>query len=220
MRSFSKLELLKDKFRAESKTFWQIIKEPHYRYLELEIPYYDYLRGNVLISDMKAVMDDCPKNIDLGTLINLLYLQLLYQVRKGITTVNNKKQGLDLQTLGYKLASIKDGTIFPKMVEKIRIEEFNQLTPTTWVLEEREEEVEHQKKNRPQNAYLTIKMKTEDVYRGEVLLNDLYNINEEIDFNVEELMTMLYVDFIKKIKDEGNDEKVMKSIIAAFEYFG
>lgn len=218
VRSFSKLELLKSKFQEESKSLWQLLKEPNYRYIEIELPYYDYLRGNVLISDMKSVMEDCP-GIDLAKLIYLLYLQFLYQVKKGVTIVNNKKQGLDLTTLSFKLISIKNECTSPKLVEKIRIEDFNQITPNTWVLEEHEEENEQPRKNKPKYAYLTIRMKTEEIYRGEVLLNDLSNINDEIDFEVEELMAMLYIDFITRIKQEGNDERVMKSIVSAYDHF-
>lgn len=218
VRSFSKLELLKNKFQEETKSLWQILKEPNHRYIEIKLPYYDYLRGNVLISDMKNVMDDCP-SIDLVKLIYLLYLQFLYQVRKGVTTVNNKKEGLDLTTLSYKLISIKNECIAPKLVEKIRIENFNQITPNTWVIEKHEEEIEQERKNKPKFAYLTIRMKTEEIYRAEVLLNDLSNINDELDLEVEDLMAMLYIDFIKKIKQEGNDERVMKSIVNAYEYF-
>lgn len=220
MRSLSKLELLKSKFQDEAKSFWQILKKPNYKYIEVVIPYYDYLRGNVLLSDMRRVMEDCP-GIDLAKLIYLLYLQFLSQVRRGITNVNNKKQGIDLTTLGYKLSSLKNECISPRLTEKIRIEEFNQITPNTWVLEEKEEdkEIVNNRKDKPQKAYLTIRMKTEEIYRGEVLLYDLYNLNEEIDFSVEELMAMLYIDFIKKIKQEGNDERVMTSIVAAYEHY-
>ncbi|EFV75004.1 MULTISPECIES: hypothetical protein [Cytobacillus] len=218
VKSFSRLGLLKNKFQEETQSFWQIIKEPSNKYIEIEIPYYDYLRGNVLISDMKRVMDDCP-SIDLAKLIYLLYLQFLYQVRKGVTTVKNKKQGFDLNTLGYKLISLRNDCVAPKLVEKVRVEDFNQITPTTWVLEEREEEVEKPTRGKPKYAYLTIRMKTEEIYRGEILLNDLNHINEEVNFGVEELMAILYIDFINKIKQEGNDEKVMKSIIASYEYF-
>jgi hypothetical protein len=218
MRSFSKLQLLKNKFQEETKTLWQVLKEPSYRDLELELPYYDYLRGNVLISDMQNVLENCP-GIDIGKLIALLYLQFLYQVRKGSTTVNNKKQGLDLETLGYKLISIKNDCIAPKLIEKVRKEEFKQVSPNTWAFEEHEEEIEQPKKNKPQYACPVIRMKAEDIYRGEILLNDLSEINEDIDFNVEELMAMLYIDFIKRIKQEGNDEKVLKSIVVAYDYF-
>lgn len=220
VRSFSKLELLKNKFHEETKSFWQLLSEPKYKYIEVVIPYYDYLRGNVLLADMRSVVENCP-GIDLAKLIYLLYLQFLYQVRKGVTAVNNKKQGLDLSTLGYKLSSLKNEYITPKLVEKVKIEEFNQISPTTWILEEQEqeEEVKDTRNDKPKNAYLTIRIKTSEIYRGEVLLYDLHNINEDIDFEVEELMAMLYVDFIKKIKKEGNDERVMKSIVAAYEYY-
>jgi hypothetical protein len=218
MRSFSKLQLLKSKFQEESKSFWQVLKEPNYRYLEIELPYYDYLRGNVLISDMQNVLEDCP-GIDIGKLIALLYLQFLYQVRKGATTVNNKKQGLDLETLGYKLVSIKNDCIAPKLIEKVRKEEFKQVSPNTWAFEEHDEEIEQTKKNKPKYACPVIRMKAEDIYRGEILLNDLSQINEDIDFSVEELLAMLYIDFIKRIKQEGNDEKVLKSIVVAYDYF-
>lgn len=218
VKSFSKLDLLRSKFQGESKSLWDILKEPGFKNIEIKIPYYDYLRGDVLIADMRKVLEKCP-SIDLAKLIYLLYLQFLYQVRKGVTTANNRKQGLDLSTLGYKLISLKNECTPRKLVEKVRFEEFNEITPNTWVFEEHEEDIKRTRKNKPKFAYLTIRMKTEEIYRGEILLNDLSNINNEIDIEIEDLMAMLYIDFIKKIKQEGNDERIMQSIVASYEYF-
>jgi hypothetical protein len=220
VRSLSKLDLLKNKFQEEAKTFWQILKEPKFKYIDIVIPYYDYLRGQVLLADMEKILDNCP-GIDLGKLINLLYLQFLSQIRKGITTVNNRKQGLDLNILSYKLISLKNEYIEepPKLVEKIQIEEFKQITPTTWILQEQVEEIEHTSKEKPKNAYLTIRIKNQEVYRGEVLIYDLQQINPELSLNVEELIQILYMDFITKIKKDGNSDSVMKSIVAAYEFY-
>ena len=217
--SYSKLELLKNKIQEESKSLWQTLMEPNYRYIEIKIPYFDYLRGNVLIADIKEVVEDCPANLNLVSLISLLYVQFLMQVKKGVTTVNNRKQGLDLLTISHKLLNLKESIYGTKLVEKIKIEQFNQLTPNTWGLEEYEEEVERNVSNKEKYAYLTIRMKTEQIYRGEILIHDLSIVNDEFDLTVEEILALLYIDFISKIKSEGNNDKVLKSIVSAYDYY-
>ncbi|RTR28183.1 hypothetical protein EKG37_17945 [Robertmurraya yapensis] len=219
MQKYSKLELLKNKIQEESKGFWQALMEPHYGYIEIEFPFYDYLRGNVLIADIKEIIADCPASLNLVSLISLLYIQFLSQIKKGVTTVNNRKQGLDLLTISHKLINLKESIYGPKLVEKIKIEQFNQLTPNSWGLEEYEEEVERKVSKEEKNAYLTIRMKSSQIYRGEILIHDLCNVNEEFDLTLEEILSLLYIDFIRKIKAEGNDERVMKSIVSAYEYY-
>ncbi|MEQ2527591.1 hypothetical protein WMO40_12835 [Bacillaceae bacterium CLA-AA-H227] len=219
MQKYSKLELLKNKIQEESKGFWAALMEPHYRYVEIELPYYDYLRGNVLIEDIFEITEDCPTSLNLVSLISLLYIQFLSQIKKGVTTVNNRKQGLDLLTISHKLINLKESIYGPKFVEKIKIEQFNQLTPNSWGLEEYEEEVERKISKAEKNAYLTIRMKSNQIYRGEILIHDLCNVNEEFDLTLEEIISLLYIDFIRKIKAEGNDERIMKSIVSAYEYY-
>lgn len=216
MKSFSKLEILKNKYNNEGKTLWQYLTQPKYSYIEIVLPYYDYLRGNVLLSDIKKVAET-NHDIDIAQLIYLLYAQFLYQIRRG-KTLNAQSNGLDLKTLGERLYTLKK-TFETKNQEKLEISHYNQpmATPWSFVTDEEGEFVE--KINKPQEACLTIRIKNEELYRGEILLNDLYNIDSRIDFGVEELMSYLYEDFIKKIKQEGNDERVMKSIVAAFEYY-
>lgn len=220
VRSLSKLELLKNKIHGDGLTLWETLKQPKYRYIEIEIPYYDYLRGNVLVNDIKEVIEDCPSHLSLVSLINLLYLQFLLQVKKGATAIENRKKGLDLLTISHKLMAMKEElTGQPKMVEKIKKDELVQLTSHTWAFEEREEIVERKPSKKEKHAYVTIRMKTQEIYRGEILINDLCNVNSDFELNVEELIELLYLDFIKSIKNNGNDERVMRNIVQAFEYY-
>lgn len=219
MKSYSKLEILKNKFQEESKSLWQFLKEPKFRYIEVEIPYYDYLRGNVLIADIRSVVEGCPVSLDIDKLIYLLYIQFLYQVKKGISYSKDKQQGYNLETIGHKLVGLRKGYQPENLVKTIKKETFNQLSPNTWVFEEQEEVVSNKPASKPTFAYLTLRMKTEEVYRGEVLLNDLNEINPSVDIHVEELISLLYIDFIKKIKREGNDERVLRSIVTAYEHY-
>lgn len=184
-----------------------MILEPKYQYVEIEVPHYDYLRGNVLLSDIEMVVDEGP-SIDIGQLINLLYLQFLYQVRKGA----------DLSALAHNVVNkmIECNLLESTLMKKEK--KLTSVTPNLFVLKEYET-AELSKQSKPRQAIITIRMKISEIYRGEVFLNDIYNLNNEYDITVENLISMLYIDFIKTIKQAGNDEKVIYNIIKAFEYF-
>lgn len=207
MKSFSKFNIIKSKLNEGKKSFLDMILEPKYQYIEIEVPHYDYLRGNVLLSDIEMVVAEGP-SIDIAQLINLLYLQFLYQVRKGA----------DLSTLAHSVVNkmiecnIWNSTIMKK--EK----KLTGVTPNLFVLKEYDT-AEIQEKPKQKQAFITIRMKISEIYRGEVFLHDIYNLNNDYIITVEELISMLYIDFIKTIKQAGNDEKVIYNIINAFEYF-
>ncbi|MEE3956057.1 hypothetical protein [Peribacillus frigoritolerans] len=56
---------------------------PKYRYLQIEVPYYEYLRGEVFLEDTKDLFEEAPQNLTLYHLIALLYFDFLEQVKKG-----------------------------------------------------------------------------------------------------------------------------------------
>ena len=55
-------------------------------------------------------------------------------------------------------------------------------------------------------------MREAEVLRAEVLLHDLFNA-EGIEMTVEELIVIVYLDFIQSVKIEGNSLKVQKTIL-------
>jgi hypothetical protein len=62
-------------------------------------------------------------------------------------------------------------------------------------------------------------MKETEVLRGEILLNDLDPYLEGIELSIEDVISIVYLDFIESIKKEGNSIKVQKSILAHLRRF-
>lgn len=220
MKSFSKFNLIKSKLNEGKKSLLDIILEPKFKYVDIEIPHYDYLRGNVLLSDLEMVEEDCP-NIDIGQLINLLYIQFLHRIRKGSgVDEQGRKKILDLNILGQQIASkMEHYQILDSPVTRKKQRKLAPASPNLFTLQEFEV-VENRTIQREQVAIVTVRMKISELYRGEILLNDIYNINNEYEIQLEQLIAMLYIDFITIIKQEGNTEAILKNIIDAFEYFG
>ncbi|PLT32546.1 hypothetical protein CUU64_18770 [Bacillus sp. V5-8f] len=56
-------------------------------------------------------------------------------------------------------------------------------------------------------------MKESKIRRSEVLLYDQSDYMRDIRMTVEEMLAIIYLEFMQQIKKEGNNEKVMKAIL-------
>lgn len=208
MKSYSKLKLLNNNIynqnQKKKSSLLSFLFDSDLRVIEVSIPYYDYLRANVLLADMRFVVDDCP-SLTIADLIGVVYLQFLYQIRKGV----------DLKNIGFYL--VNKVAEFDLVGKPATIEKLQESTPNTWVLSP--VLYEDQTIDNPTTAYCTITIKEAELLRGEIFLHDLSNLIDNINFSLEKLISALFLDFIAKIKEEGNDEKVIRSIIQSYEYF-
>ncbi|MDQ1005395.1 hypothetical protein QFZ28_005973 [Neobacillus niacini] len=200
-KSYSSLNLLQQKLQgiSSSKGFFEYIFSNR-KYLTIVIGYYDYLRGKVFIEDMYDMYEDVPHGFDLGVLIHLLYKDFMTQIKKG---------DVNKQVAGFLLSGKKQFLQVNK-VEKRVMKALSQNLFTFESIEEDtfEEEVEKEKK-----AYLTIRIKESEILRGEVFLHDLTPYLKNQHITIEELLTILYLDFIHQIKEQGNSVKVQKNIL-------
>ena len=55
-------------------------------------------------------------------------------------------------------------------------------------------------------------MRETDVLRKKVLIDDLFSI-QEFDMAVEEIIVIIFLDFIKQVKNNSNSLKVQKFIL-------
>ncbi|WP_289318880.1 hypothetical protein [Peribacillus sp. NJ4] len=68
-------------------------------------------------------------------------------------------------------------------------------------------------------AEITLRIKESEIYRGEVFLHDISPYLME-ELKVEDLLVILFMDFLKRIKEKGNLSQAMKAILLNFEdYF-
>ncbi len=75
-----------------------------------------------------------------------------------------------------------------------------------------EEEVEEEVKEK--TAYLEMRIRESEILRGEVLLHDVEPFMEGTNVAIEQLISLVYLNFIEGIKAEGNSPSIQKSIIA------
>ncbi|MCQ6275906.1 hypothetical protein JMM81_13210 [Bacillus sp. V3B] len=174
---------------------------PQYRYLKIEIPYYEYLRGEVFVEDIKDLFEEA-QDLTLYHLIVLLYFDFLGQVKKGTKyeqlcpfLISSKKKYLDQPTVQKRV--------------------LKQVTPHLLSFEQREEEIEVTSQEK--KAEITLRVKESEIYRGEIFLHDSspYLMDEEL--TVEDLLVILFLDFLQSVKEKGNSTQVMKTILVNFE---
>lgn len=183
-KSYSKLNLLQKKLQGISSTrsFLDYIFG-NGKYLTIIIGYYDYLRGEIFIDDMFDMYEDVPRGFDLAVLIHLLYKDFITQIKKG---------NINKQVAGFLLSG-KERYLIEKKVEKRVLKAVTEHVFTFESIEEEiiEEEVEKEKK-----AYVTIQMKESELLRGEIFLHDLSPFLKGQHLTIEDLLTILYLDFI------------------------
>ncbi|MFD0051512.1 hypothetical protein ACFVHQ_19705 [Actinomycetes bacterium NPDC127524] len=199
-KSYSSLNLLQQKLKgAAPKGFFEYIFSSR-KYLTLTVNYYDYLRGKVFVEDMLDMYEDVPSSFDIAVLIHLLYDDFITQIRKGI---DNK------QIAGFLIAGKKEHLSNKKEQKRV----LKALNQHIFAFETIEEDIVPENGDNEKEASITIRMKESEVLRGEVFLHDLspYLMDEHI--TIEELITILYLDFINQIKENGNSTSIQKNIL-------
>lgn len=208
-KSYSRLNILQERFSAfgEAKGFFKHMMSQR-RILTVTVPYYEYLRGIVFCDDLRDNYgEEVPFQFDLSLLMFLLYDDFLAQIKRG--SAKNDQIAAYLQAGKKKY--------FQQRLTEKRI--MKPLTRHVFAFETVEEEEEPEVISETKRAYLDIRMKETEVLRGEVLLNDLEAFMKGVDISIEEMITIIYLDFIENIKQQGNSAKVQKSILAHLKRF-
>jgi hypothetical protein len=208
-RSYSSLNLLQGRLSgvSESIGFFKYFFSSR-KYLTVELPYYSYLRGNVFISDLRDnYKEEVPYAFDLSTLIFLLYDDLMNQIKRGVA--DNK------QIAQYLIAG--KNKYFPKKTVEKRV--LKPLTKHVFEYQTIEEEDDDEAPNEEKTAYLTIRMRESEILRGEVLLHDLDSYFSGEEITIEQVIAIVYLDFIENVRNNGNSLKVQKSILSHLKRF-
>lgn len=206
-KSFSGLNILHKQLSGigDSKRFFGSFFSGH-KYLEINIPYYDYIRAKIFIQDLRDNFEEeVPYQFNEAVLFHILYDDFLNQIKKG---AKNE------QIANYLLTGKK--RYFQQRIQQKRI--MKSLTPHAFAFETIEEEIENDKSREDKTASITLRMRESEILRGEVLLHDLFG-NEDFEMTVEQLIVIVYLDFIQQVKNEGNSIKVQKSILTHLKTF-
>lgn len=173
------------------------------KYVSLTIPYYEYLRGIIFIEDLRSNLgEEVPPSFDIAKLIWLLYDDFLTQVKRGGATHEQIAQ--------YLISGMKKHNKVTKKEKRV----MRSITSNLFEFETVEEETLETKEENDRNAYLTIRMRSSEVLRGEILLHDCEPFLKGIDISIEQVMAIVYLEFIETIKTQGNSLKVQKTILS------
>lgn len=178
-------------------------------YLQIKLPYYEFLRGKIFCEDLRDnYKEEVPFNFDISLLMYLIFDDCLSQIKRGA-----KHE----QIAGFLVAGKKE--FFRKHAQVKRI--MKPLSEYVFEFEDiEEEEYEETPSEKPRIAYVTLRLKQSELLRAEVLLHDLQPFMEDgFEITVEELITIIFLNFIDTIKKEGNTVKVQKSILAHLKRF-
>lgn len=197
--SFSGFSLLNEKMSSSYKGFFQSFFSSK-KYINVRLPYYDFLRGQVFIQDLRDnYPEDMDYSFDIGQLIHMLYTDFLHQIKRG---VKNEDVALYLKQSKEKY--------FPnKIVEKRVIKQMNHYSFQYKDIEEYKEHEEDQEKF----AYLDIRAAEKIILRGEILLYDLSPFLGNTNISLEQLIAIIYLDFIKTVQEHGNSIAVQQTIL-------
>lgn len=204
-KSYSRWNLLQNRLNSDGGRLFKSFFTNR-KYLTIELPYYDYLRGQVFLDDLRDnFRDDVPFTFDMSTLLYMLFDDFLNQIKSG--------GGDNSQIAGYLMAGKKK--YFQAKIKETRV--MRPITTHLFEFETVEEEVEDHTDDKEKTAFLEIRMRDSELLRAEVLLHDLVPFG--LDITVEQVIAIVYLDFIEKVKKEGNSLKVQKSILTYLKRF-
>ncbi|MFE5321491.1 hypothetical protein ACFQ88_22535 [Paenibacillus sp. NPDC056579] len=165
--------------------------EDEYITLRIRAPRYFFLRATVFIDDIRELSRG-RVHLQLPDLISLLYDNFLAKIRTGV----------DMKAHLHSLRKTLEYFEPPL--------ELSQKTDNHWALTS-STTGERQKK-----ACLDLAVRKATAYRGEVFLYDLEHVDASFSMSVEELVTLLFMEFVEAIRI-GNVEKIMKEILHFIE---
>ena len=169
------------------------------KYINVKLPYYDYLRGQVFIQDLRDnYPEDMSYSFDIGDLIHMLYMDFLQQIKRG---VKNEDVSVYLKHSMEKY--------FPTKIAEQRV--FKQVNNYSFQYEDIEELQENDDDEK--FAYLEIRAAEKIILRGEILLYDLSPFLDGTSITLEQLIAIIYLDFIKNVQEHGNSIAVQQTIL-------
>ncbi|MGA5691386.1 hypothetical protein [Cytobacillus pseudoceanisediminis] len=201
-KSYSSLNILQKKLTgiADTGIFGTLLSNR--KYITVKIPYYEYIRGKVFIEDLRDNFEEqVPFQFDIAVLLYMLFDDFLSQVKQGGANHD--------QIANYLISSKK--RFFKKTTKEKRV--LKPLTQHIFEFNTIEDEEEELPAPDERTAYIELRMRESEILRGEVLIHDLEPYLKGISLTIEEMIKIVYLDFIQTIKLEGNSLKVQKSIV-------
>ncbi|MCM3390637.1 hypothetical protein LG296_20170 (plasmid) [Ureibacillus chungkukjangi] len=191
--------------------------------LDLKMRYVDVVRGDEYVNDIRdTFITQYPElnQFELGKLIALLYVDFIINIQSGNLShkdaarflIEGKRKYLD---------------VLHKPKSKITRKEVQQVSPTTFIFqdieddEDEDEEFDDYKEPKGHFSmsdivFIEIVLNIRQNNRCKVFLFDIEPYLEGFTLDVEDVIVINYLDFIERIRWEGNNTKMMKRIVKNF----
>lgn len=187
-------ELIKQQLNRIGKKSWSdLFKSKHggLTLLTIRLPKYDYFRATMFVEDILSITEH-EISFELSDLIAILYDDFLHQVINGTNQTELAKKLMQKRDKYLKPTQSVDSSI--RVTDNhIRFVDRELPIKRQWVVKE-------------------LILKKRAALRGEVLLMDLQNVEPNFTLKIEQVISILVIDFVHEIK-QGNNAKVMQAII-------
>lgn len=153
----------------------------------------DFSRAQVFIGDINKKTKGAFADLTVEHLVHILYADFLLHIRENL---NESKVTEDSLTLEDTVKSLwgKRAKYFPRQKKGDSMNIF--VTPKQWSL-------------------LEVQFLRENVQRGEVFLYDAASVFPEFQMSIEELISILFVDFIAQLR-RGNQQILINTLLERF----
>jgi hypothetical protein len=153
----------------------------------------DFSRAEVFIGDINAKTNGAFAALTLEHLVHILYSDFLQHIRENL---NEVKTNADTVTLKDAVNSLieKRKIFFPRQ-KRSDVGNYS-VVRKRWVL-------------------LEIQLRRETAQRGEVFLYDAGTVFPEFEMSLEELLSILFVDFISQLR-RGNQQILINALLDSF----
>jgi hypothetical protein len=153
----------------------------------------DFSRAEIFIEDINTKTRGAFSDLNLEHLIHILYTDFLLQIRENL---NEFKFNSDTVTLKDTINSL---------MEKRKI----------YFPRQKKNDVGHHSVIRRCWALLDIDLRREAAQRGEVFLYDAGTVFPDFEMSLEELISILFVDFISQLR-RGNQQFMINALLDRF----
>ncbi|CAG7651189.1 hypothetical protein ACFQI7_27600 [Paenibacillus allorhizosphaerae] len=153
----------------------------------------DIDRAEVFISDLNAITKGAFADLSVDHLIHILYEDFLLTVREYMTDIKRDANSITQEEV-VKSLLVKRNTYFPRS--------------------KRNEEGEISLVRKRWHIY-DIHLRRDAAQRGEVFLNDAASEFLEFEMSLDELISILFVDFIAQLR-RGNQKMLINALIDRF----
>jgi hypothetical protein len=153
----------------------------------------DFTRAEVFIGDINAKTRGAFASLGIDHLVHILYADFLLQIRENLHEVKISKDTVTLEGAVSSLME-KSSLYFPRSKKNSTSE--NQVNRKRW-------------------AFLEVQLRRDIAQRGEVFLYDASFTHPNFEMSLEELMSILFVDFIAQLR-RGNQQILINRLLDTF----